>query len=226
MKNICIIPARSNSKRIKNKNIKSFLGKPIIYYAINTAIKSKLFEEIVVSTDSKKIKKISEKFGAKVPFLRSKKLSDDFSTTKEVLYDAVNRLKYEKDYNLFCIYPTAALIKKKDLIQSLKKFKSSNADALYAITSYSHQPQRALFINRHQFIYPSDSFSFKKRTQDLQKLFHDSGTFYIFKSSYLKKNKKNFSKKTTYYELPKNRAVDIDDIDDFNLAECIKKYTD
>tara|TARA_B000000475_G_C15999911_1_gene448508 strand:+ start:1732 stop:2412 length:681 start_codon:yes stop_codon:yes gene_type:complete len=226
MKNICIIPARSNSKRIKNKNIKSFLGKPIIYYAINTAIKSKIFKEIVVSTDSKKIKKISEKFGAKVPFLRSKKLSDDFSTTKEVLYDAVNRLKYEKDYNLFCIYPTAALIKKKDLIQALKKFKSSNADALYAITSYSHQPQRALYINKHQLIYPSDSFSFKKRTQDLQKLFHDSGTFYIFKSSYLKKNKKNFSKKTTYYELPKNRAVDIDDIDDFNLAECIKKYTD
>ena len=97
---------------------------------------------------------------------------------------------------------------------------------MYAITSYSHQPQRALYINKHQLIYPSDSFSFKKRTQDLQKLFHDSGTFYIFKSSYLKKNKKNFSKKTTYYELPKNRAVDIDDIDDFNLAECIKKYTD
>ena len=167
-KNICIIPARKNSKRIKNKNIKSFLGKPIIYYAIDTAIKSKLFKEIIVSTDSQKIQEISEKFGAKVPALRSKKLSDDFTTTKEVLYDAVRKLKHEKDFNLFCIYPTAALIKK-DLIQAYNKFKSSNADAIR--NRYSHQPQRSLYINRHGFILPSNSLSFKKRTQDLQKLF-------------------------------------------------------
>ncbi len=167
MKNICIIPARKNSKRIKNKNIKNFLDKPIIYYAIKVAIQSKLFEEAIVSTDSKKIKKISENFGAKVPFLRPKKLADDFTTTKEVLFDIVNKLKYNEDYNLFCIYPTAVLIKKKDLVLGFKKFKTLNADALYAITKYNHPPQRALCVNKGQFISPNDTFSFQKRTQDL-----------------------------------------------------------
>ena len=82
MKNICIIPARKNSKRIKNKNIKNFCGKPLIYHSINLA-KSKLFDKIIVSTDSIKIKKIATKYGADVPFLRSKSLSNDFVGTKK-----------------------------------------------------------------------------------------------------------------------------------------------
>ena len=81
---ICVIPAREGSKRIKDKNIINFINKPLISYSIKNAIKSKLFDEVIVSTDSKKIKKISEKFGAKVPFFRSKKLSNDNTGTMEV----------------------------------------------------------------------------------------------------------------------------------------------
>ena len=89
---ICIIPARSGSKRIKNKNIKRFGGKPIISYAIRLAITSGLFKRIVVSTDSNRIAKIAKKYGAEVPFLRSKKLADDFTTLPEVLIDCIKKI--------------------------------------------------------------------------------------------------------------------------------------
>ena len=88
---ICIIPARSGSKRLKNKNIKKFDGKPIISYAIKIAQSSGLFSKIIVSTDSKKISNIAKRYGAEVPFLRSKKLSDDFATTSEVIIDCIKK---------------------------------------------------------------------------------------------------------------------------------------
>ena len=94
---ICLIPARANSKRIKNKNIKIFHKKPIIAWPINAAIKSKIFDEIFVSTDSLKIKKISEKFGAKVPFLRPKKYANDYATDKDVIKHFLNFCKKKKN---------------------------------------------------------------------------------------------------------------------------------
>ncbi len=221
-KNICIIPARKSSKRIKNKNIKKFLGKPIIYYAIKTAIKSKLFQQVVVSTDSLKIKKISQKYGASVPFLRDKKISDDYTPTKDVLLDSIKKLKIEDDCNLFCIYPTAALIQESDLIKAYKKFIYLNADSLFAIVNYDHPPQRAL-KTKGKFIFPEDIKLFKKRTQDLKALYHDSGTFSIHKTKFLKNKKNIFSEKTTYYKLSNLRGIDIDTVDNFTLANYIKK---
>ena len=109
MRDICIIPARIGSKRIKHKNIKNFLGKPIISWVISSAKKSKCFSEVFVSTDSTKIKKISEKFGAEVPFLRSKKLSDDKTGTGEVAKDFILKIIQMgyKFKNVCLIYPTA-----------------------------------------------------------------------------------------------------------------------
>jgi len=122
MKSICIIPARGGSKRIKNKNIKIFFGKPLIYYSIKAPVKSNLFDKVVVSTDSKKIANMAIKYGAEVPFLRSKKLSSDKATTDLVLLDAINLLK-SKNYKIHaCIYPTAPLIKEIDLIKAHKNF--------------------------------------------------------------------------------------------------------
>ena len=222
MKNICIIPARKNSKRIKNKNIKFFCGKPLIYYSIKLAKKSKLFERIIVSTDSPKIKKIALKYGAEVPFLRSKNLSNDFASTKKVLKDVVTKINLEQEVNIFCIYCTAPLLIVKDLKNALKIFSKTHSEALYAIRKYSHSPLRSL-KKIGNFIFPRSPRNMAKRSQDLQKLFHDSGTFYIFKSDYLKKKNNIFSKKTSSYLVPKYRAVDIDEIEDFRLAEYIKK---
>ena len=110
---ICIIPARSGSKRIRNKNIKLFHGKPIISYAIQLAKSCGLFKRIVVSTDSYNISKIAKKYGAEVPFLRSKKLANDFAATSEVVVDCIKRISSQTTKYHFCLYPTTTLLFKK-----------------------------------------------------------------------------------------------------------------
>ena len=95
---ICIIPARGKSKRIPNKNIKKFLNKPLVSHVIDEAKKSNCFSNIFVTTDSSKIKKIAEKSGAKVPFIRSKKLSSDNASTQDVICDCIIRL-IKLDFN-------------------------------------------------------------------------------------------------------------------------------
>lgn len=222
---ICIIPARSGSKRIKNKNIKLFNGKPIISYAIKLAKSSGLFDRIIVSTDSIKIGKIAQKYGAEVPFLRSKKLSNDHANTSEVIVNTIKKLLTENVKYHFCIYPTTTLIKKSDLIKAFKKIKKEKSNLLIPITDFSKNPYRALKIfnkNKLKFLFKKYS---KFRTQDLPRLFHDSGTFYIYLTKSLIKNKGKLTKKTSYYYLKKNRAIDIDNELDFKFAEFLYKLS-
>jgi len=125
-KSICIIPARSGSTRIKNKNIINFFGKPIISYAITAAIKSNLFDKIIVSTDSKKISKISISYGATVPSLRPKKLSNTKSTINEVMKYCVQKYNLKNYRYLFCIFPSSPLLVAEDLINAQKKIIKEN----------------------------------------------------------------------------------------------------
>jgi N-acylneuraminate cytidylyltransferase len=122
-KNLCIIPARGGSKRIPRKNIKDFLGKPIIAYSIEAAIKSELFDEVMVSTDDKEIAEVAKKYGAKVPFIRSKENADDFATTVDVLLEVISEYKqHKKEFDFCCcIYPTAPLIKIEKLKSGFEK---------------------------------------------------------------------------------------------------------
>ena len=218
---ICIIPARHGSKRIKNKNIKLFNGKPIISYAIKLAKSSGLFERIIVSTDSKKIAKIARKYGAEVPFLRSKKLSDDNTNTAEVLINAIKKISSEDTKYHFCIYPTTTLISKSDLIKSFKKIKREKSDLLIAITDFDKSPYRALkLIGKKNIKFYFEKFS-NCKTQDVPKLFQDSGSFYIHKTDTLIKNRGKLSKKSIYYYLNRYKAVDIDNAINFKFAEFL-----
>ena len=137
MKKIAIITARGGSKRIPSKNIKTFCGKPIIYHVIKIAINSKIFDEVMVSTDSEKIAEISRTNGASVPFMRSKNNSDDYSTTPDVLYEVLN--EYKKNGIKFdiacCIYPTAVLIEKSILKRSLDLLKKNSFDTVLSSIS-------------------------------------------------------------------------------------------
>jgi N-acylneuraminate cytidylyltransferase len=112
MADICIIPARGGSKRIPRKNIKDFLGKPVIAYSIEAALNSNLFDEVMVSTDDAEIASVAESFGASVPFFRSKKNADDFSTTSDVVEEVLTA--YQKVGKQFlmacCLYPTAPFV--------------------------------------------------------------------------------------------------------------------
>ena len=214
---ICIIPARSGSKRIKNKNIKIFFGKPLIYYSIKLAIKSKIFDQIIVSTDSEKIKKIALKFGASVPFLRSKKNSDDNTPINDVLLEVIKKLNI-KDQYIFCIYPTAPLLKVNHLKIAYKKI-NNKYDQIVAITKYTSPIQRALKKtkkNMLKFLYPKFKFY---RSQDLENMYYDSGTFAVYKCSKLFNYRKNQNLKIGYVEIDKYSSVDINNQDDLNFAK-------
>ena len=146
MKKIAIITARSGSKRIPKKNIKFFLGKPIIAYSIEKAINSRLFDKVMVSTDDKEIATISKNYGAEVPFFRSKKNSDDFSTTPDVLIEVLENYKKQNEEFQYgcCIYPTAPLISVMELKESFNLLISKNYDCVFPISPFSYPIQRAL----------------------------------------------------------------------------------
>ena len=150
MTKLCIIPARGGSKRIPKKNIKLFLGKPIIAYSIEAAIESKLFDVVMVSTDDDEIKEIAISYGASVPFLRSKKNSDDFATTYDVIEEVL--LKYKEVGENFeiacCIYSCAPFVTKEKLNESLKLLNTNKYDSVFPVIQFEFPIQRALKKNR------------------------------------------------------------------------------
>ena len=218
---ICIIPARYGSKRIKKKNIKNFFGKPIIYYPIKESKKSKLFKNIYISTDSKLILNITKKFGATVPFLRDKKISDDKTGTEKVIKEFLKKIDNSKIENIFCIYPASPLIKSIDLKKAFKIFKKNKLDYLVTIAKFNSNPERSIILNKNsiKFKYPKN---INKNSQEFKDQYFDTGNFYIYSNKYLLgKSKKNF--KNGFYLLDQIRAVDINLIEDFEKAKKLFK---
>lgn len=224
MKNsVCIIPARGGSKRIPFKNIKNFLGKPIIYYSIKNAIRSKLFDKIIVSTDNKRIANISLKYGAEIHF-RSSKLSNDTTDTSSVIR---NVIKYLERKNLFydkvcCVYPTSIFFTPKDLIAGFKKL-NKNKNYVFTATKYEHPIYRS-FYKKKSKIYSVFSNMYKKRTQDFQETFYDAAQFYFgWRDSWIKR-KKIFLGNSVFLEISKFKSQDIDSIIDWKNAEHMWKF--
>lgn len=219
MVNLCIIPARGGSKRIPRKNIKNFLGKPIILYSIEAALESNLFDEVMVSTDDQEIAELAVASGAKVPFIRSQGASTDFATTYdvilEVLQDYENRGVFFK--NACCLYPCAPLIRVEKLIEAYHKLK--RFETVFPVVKYNYPIQRALIMNENEeisFIHPEFEFS---RSQDLTGSFHDAGQFYWIVVSAMFKNKTIMSKNTGAVVLSEMDTQDIDTLLDWKLAE-------
>jgi pseudaminic acid cytidylyltransferase len=219
-KNICIIPARGGSKRIPKKNIKLFLGKPIIAYSIEAAINSELFDEVMVSTDDGEIAEIALKYGAKVPFLRSEKNSDDYSTTIEVIKEVIREYTIKINTNFengCCIYPTAPLIKIDHLKNGYNKLISSDYSTVFSAVEFSYPIWRGLSINEDssaKMLWPQ---YINDRSQDLQKVYHDAGQWYWFKSKELTNS--FISGKSAIIKLEEIEAQDIDNLSDWKLAE-------
>lgn len=220
MANIAIIPARGGSKRIPKKNIRDFLGQPIISYSIKSALDSKLFDEIMVSTDDQEIVKIALQHGANVPFIRSKKNSDDFAGTAEVLIEVLEQYKQRSIHfdNCCCIYPTAPFITPETLKNTFHKFDKDNFDSVFPIIMYSYPIQRSLKINqgKTEMLWPSN---YCKRSQDLEPVYHDAGQFYWLRINALMSERKLWPKNTGSMIISELEAQDIDDISDWKIAE-------
>ncbi len=223
---LCVITARGGSKRIPKKNIKDFCGKPIIVYSIETAIKSRLFNEIMVSTDSKEIADIATKHGANVPFLRSEKTSSDYATTEDVLLEVLEeyeRINKHFDY-ICCIYPTAPFISSDNLVQGMKMMNEKKPAVVIPVVAFSFPPQRSMVIDSNglaKYKYPQYTTT---RSQDLEKWYHDAGQFYIYDTKILKEKKGIISDNFAPIVLPDICVQDIDTLEDWDVAESKYRY--
>lgn len=220
MKNIAIIPARGGSKRIPRKNIKDFLGKPIIAYSVEAAINSRVFDEVMVSTDDAEIAEIAKKYGANDPFFRSPELSNDMAMTAPVLVEVLNEYKksgQEFDYGC-CIYPCAPFINSQKIKEGLKLIKGNNADNAVPVVQFSYPIQRALKIenNKLSMILPEN---LNVRSQDLMPAYHDIGQYYWFKVESFLKEPILFSKNTVPIITAEREVQDIDTEEDWEIAE-------
>jgi N-acylneuraminate cytidylyltransferase len=220
MSSVCIIPARIGSKRIEKKNIKNFLGKPILSYVIKEALSSGIFDEVMVSTDSEEISEVAKASGAKIPFLRSPKNSDDFAGTEEVLLEVEEKYRQTGIHfeEICCIYPTAVLLTAGLIKETNLAFHSNQYTALFTAVKYGHPIQRS-FRTENGFAVLNWPEHRDTRTQDLQPMYHDCGYLYWIRTEALLEKKTLFTERTGLFVLKENQAQDIDTSDDWKIAE-------
>ena len=223
--NIAIIPARSGSKRILNKNTKKFLGKPIIQYSIDAAIQSKVFDRVIVSTDSEEISEIALSSGAEVPFIRPQSLSDDHTPTAPVIEHALRFLisQGEVPEKACCIYATAPLISTEKIVEGFKIINKYNSSSCFTVTSYSFPILRSLSIDESGFLkmnWPENKLT---RSQDLPEAYHDAGQFYWLQVDKFLENPSLYYEDSRGVILQRNHVQDIDTMEDWEVAEQIYK---
>ena len=222
--NIAIIPARGGSKRIPRKNIRIFNGRPLISYSIEAAKISGLFDDIVVSTDDGEIAEVARDCGASVPFVRPANLSDDYSTTGEVVKHAVDWMSQQGiQYDFVCtIYATAPFLNPKYLVSGLNALQESSAQHTFSATSSPYPSQRMFKINeagRCEMFFPE---KFSVRSQDLEESFHDAGQFYW--SRWMSNDDSPILGESSIpIILPRYLVQDIDTMEDWVRAELMHK---
>ena len=226
-KNICIIPARGGSKRIPKKNIKNFLGKPMIAYAIEVAQQSKIFSDIYVSTDDESIAEIARFYGAKIPFIRNSELSNDYAGTVPVISDAILKIEMIEMTilgDVFCLYPCVPILKSQYLIDVYKEHNKNRLLDFYTfpVAKFNSAPQRAFKLGFNNRILQLNPEYERVRTQDLEEIYHDTGQFYCG-SRDLWVSGKNIHSFGIGYVIPSYQVVDIDTEDDWLRAEIYSK---
>ena len=221
---LALIPARSGSKRLKNKNILEINNKPLIYYTISKSLKSKYINYTLVSTDSSKISKVSTKFGAKVPFLRPKRLSKDKSKMIDVIKHSVNFLEKKKLYfdYVILLQPSSPLRKSSHIDEAIKFFDkiSDKANSLFSV-SHSKTKNWVGSLTKQNKL-KGFNISGKKDFEN----YTLNGSIYIFKTSYIKKVKKLDLNKTYGFIIDKKYSLDIDCLYQFKICKLILEKKD
>lgn len=220
MNKICIIPARGGSKRIPRKNIKHFLGKPIIAYSIECALSSGIFDEVMVSTDDEEIASVARSYGASVPFMRSALNANDYASTVDVLIEVVD--SYRQHNRLFdagcCVYPTSPLATVSRIKEGFNKLSNASYDTVFPIVRFSYPIWRGLQVSegKVRMIWPENM---PKRSQDLSASYHDAGQWYWFNTQVLAEKKQLWTENTHGIEIDELECQDIDTEMDWRLAE-------
>ena len=217
---VAIIPAREKRKRIKNKNIKKFLGTPIVEITFNKLKSYKIFDKIILDTESEKIIKATSHLNFDSIIKRPKFLSNDKTSTYQVIDHAIKILK--KDFknitNLTCVYPCNPFLKKKLFVEAFKKLKKKN-DFAFIVQEFPSPIERRLVEKKNSFIFVNKN-NIKKGSQEFKKSYYDCGQFYTASLSAWKNINKNFK----CVIVPKFSTIDINDINDWSFSEKIFKF--
>ena len=220
MKTLCIIPARGGSKRIPRKNVRPFLGTPIIAYSIRAARESGLFDAVMVSTDDTEIAEIAAQYGAEVPFLRSAETATDYATTAAVLTEVLRT--YAGRGQVFdrvcCLYATAPFVTADTLRAAFDKLESGGFDTVFPVVRFGFPVQRAVVFQHDKLAWLQPEHALT-RSQDLPPAFHDAGQFYVFNVPRFLETGQLLTANTGGLEIPELEAQDIDTLTDWQLAE-------
>lgn len=222
-KSVCIITARGGSKRIPRKNVREFCGKPIIAYSIEAALKSGIFDEVMVSTDDEEIAEVAREHGAEVPFMRSEATSNDYATTADVLREVLD--EYGKGGVVFdvmcCLYPTAPFVRASELKEAAAMIEAG-ATTVIPVTSFDFPPLRGFKVGEDgslEYAFPEYALT---RSQDLPEMVHDCGRFYFLAVGAFERSGSIITERTRSLRIPCALVQDIDTPEDWGIAE--RKY--
>lgn len=222
--NLIIIPARSGSKGVKNKNIREIAGMPLIYWTIRQAINSKISSKVIVSTDSKVIAQLARKYGAETPFLRPKTISTSSSTTESAILHAIDFFKDQQNYipeNIILLQCTSPMRNSKTIKNAYEIFKKNKSDSLVSVS------KNTIFLwNNLSKPQPMYNLNYRPMRQQIKlkdSLYRENGSIYIFNTKGFLKFKNRIFGKVNLFLLNKNESYEIDDEVDFKILEALLK---
>lgn len=220
---IAIIPARSGSKKLRDKNIRELNGKPLMAYTIEAAVKSGVFSEIIVSTDSPEYAKIARQYGAYIPFLRPDNLSTDAASSSDVIVHAIEEMRKQgMVYECFMLLqPTSPLRTPEDIVGAISLFENKKANSVVGVCEMDHSP---LWSNTLDTTLSMDNFlsdAGNKMRQDLPTYYRINGALYLSRVDYFLKHRTFYKEKSFAFVMARDHSIDIDDLIDFKLAELL-----
>lgn len=227
---LAIVPARGGSKGLPGKNIKELCGKPLVAWSIEAGLNSKYIDEVMVSTDDKKIAEISRQHGANVPFLRPSELASDTATTFDAVKHTIdyykNELKKEFDY-IVLLEPTSPLRENNDIDIMIEKI-VDNQEEFDSISSigetHEHPSIMKQIVNKNYIVPFCKELKVTTRRQDNEKAYFPYGVAYIAKIKNFLEEETFYTKRNTFYEIKRYQCYEIDDLYDFLAIENIMKY--
>lgn len=226
MKAIAIIPARSGSKGLPDKNIMPLAGKPMMAYTIEACLKSGCFERVHVSTDSEQYAKIGIEYGADVPFLRDPKLASDQATTEDVIRDVLEKYHERgEDFDVFGIMqPTSPLRTEEDIQNSFQLLDLKKADSIIGVCPMEHSPLWSNQLDESDSMYGFLQQATNQNRQKLGQYYRINGAIYLMRVEKYENHMCLYGEKSYAYKMPKERSVDVDDTMDFQVAQVFMNY--
>ncbi len=226
MKAIAIIPARSGSKGLPNKNILQLNDKPMMAYTIEACLESGCFQRIHVSTDSEEYAQIAIKYGADVPFLRDPALATDQATTEDVIRDVLEKYrKVGEEFEVFGIMqPTSPLRTALDIQKSFQLFREKNADSIISVCPMEHSPLWSNQLGEADSMYQFLNVQTNQNRQQFGQYYRINGAIYLMRISKYSSHTALYGEKSYAYRMPKERSIDIDDEMDLEIAKVFMKF--